>query len=161
MKNLVMIVCVTFCFFISNSSGFARSEKTVVGRLETVNFPKHGMSFKARIDTGAHTSSLHVSHYKLVKIGNETYIEFDTEDSNGNKYHIKTKVHKESSVRNTSGEKESRYVIREEVKLGKMTKLIDINLNDRTELKYKFLAGRNILRGDFVVDVSESHLLGK
>ena len=50
--------------------------------------------------------------------------------------------------------------IDEEVKLGDITKLININLSNREHLKYNFLIGRNLVRGDFVVDVSQSHMTG-
>lgn len=138
----------------------ADAKKTVLGRVERIALPKYGISFETRIDTGAHSCSLHVINQKITKVDDVDYIEFDTEDSEGKRYHIKTRVHRESLIRSTAGETTTRYVIREEVKLGKVTKEVNINLNDRTELKYNFLLGRNFLRGDFVVDVARSHLLG-
>ena len=36
----------------------------------------------------------------------------------------------------------------------------NVNLNDRNNLKHRFLIGRNLLIGDYIVDVSQSRLLG-
>lgn len=141
-------------------TGAVASSKAVIGRVEKMSLPRHSVAFEARIDTGAHTCSMHVMNYKVSEFNKVKYIEFDTEDQRGNRYHIKTQLHKESIVRNTSGESERRYVIREEVQLGNIIKAVDINLSDRSDLTYNFLIGRNFLRGNFLVDVSLSHVLG-
>ena len=136
--------------------GLAKS-KQVIGRVEEVSFPDLKMAFEARIDTGARTCSLHVVNEKVTQEGKEKYIEFDTEDRNGKKFHIKSRVYRTANVRSTNGEVSTRYVIREKVTLGGVTRLVNITLNDRTELRYNFLVGRNFLRGKFLVDVSLSH----
>ena len=59
-----------------------------------------------------------------------------------------------------SGFSSKRYVIREKIKLGKIEMDIPLNLNNRTQMDYKFLIGRNFLFGRFVVDVARSHVLG-
>lgn len=154
-------ICLSLLLLCSAAVAEAASAKTVIGRVERLSLPKHELTFEARVDTGAHTSSLHVTNHEITTVGKNKYIEFDTEDRAGNVYHLKTRVHKESLVRGTTGKAEKRYVIREEVTLGKVTKKININLNDRTSLKYNFLIGRNLLRGDFIVDVARSHVMGE
>lgn len=156
MKHLKHISVLIALIFLYSPICFA---KTIIGRIENVTLPKLGLTLQARVDTGAHTCSLHILNAVPSKVGNETYIDFDTEDGKGNKVHVKTKVIKETAIRSTSGEKESRYVIREEVQLGKIKKLVNINLNDRSNLKNNFLVGRNFLRGDFLVDVSLSRVM--
>ncbi len=155
MKKILPLLIVAL--FLPSISIADQHRKLRIGRIEKITLPKHNISFEGRIDTGAHTCSIHVTNAKITKVGKIKYIEFDTEDRNGNKYHIKTKVHKESHIKKTDGEADARYVIRELVQLGNITKEVNINLNDRSKLKYNFLVGRNFLRGDFVVDVSLSH----
>ena len=141
------------------TTGGSRS-KMAVGRIERNSLPKYDISLQGRVDTCAHTSSMHAIDPKVMKINKNKYIEFDTEDSKGQRYHIRAKLYREASIKSTTGDANVRYVIREEVKLGDVTKTININLSDREQLKYNFLIGRNLLRGDFVVDVSQSHILG-
>lgn len=140
--------------------GTKRNDKIIVGRVERVYFPKYNFSLSARVDTGAHTSSLHVLNLKVVTQEGEEFVEFETEDRQGKKYPMKAKVEKVSKIKTNTGESGKRYVIREEVRLGSVSKEILINLNDRSEMKYGFLIGRNFLRGNFVVDVALSHALG-
>ena len=51
-------------------------------------------------------------------------------------------------------------LIKEKVKMGNLEREILINLNDRTNMDYKFLVGRNLLLGRYIVDVARSHVLG-
>jgi len=70
------------------------------------------------------------------------------------------KVESTQRVANAGGFSGRRYVIREKVKLGSVTREISINLNDRDKMVYKFLVGRNFLLGHFAVDVARSHVMG-
>jgi hypothetical protein len=63
-------------------------------------------------------------------------------------------------VSNTAGFISRRYVIKEKVKMGNIEREVLINLNDRSKMVYKFLVGRNLLLGRFIVDVARSHVLG-
>ena len=51
-------------------------------------------------------------------------------------------------------------IIKEKIKMGDIEREVLINLNDRTKMEYKFLVGRNVLLGRFIVDVARSHVLG-
>jgi hypothetical protein len=70
------------------------------------------------------------------------------------------KVDTTQKVSNTAGFVSKRYVVREKIKMGKIEREILLNLNDRSRMDYKFLVGRNLLLGRFVVDVARSHVLG-
>ena len=146
-----------FLLFVSQTISSNQKAKLIIGRVEKIEFPEWEIAMDARVDTGAHTCSLHVINEKLIEKGSDKFLEFDTEDSTGKIYHMRAKIFRMSKVRNTAGETTQRYVIRQKIKLGGITRLVNINLNDRTELKYNFLIGRNFLRGKFLVDVSLSH----
>ena len=70
------------------------------------------------------------------------------------------KVGATQRVSNTSGFVTRRYVIKEKIKMGNIEREVLINLNDRSKMEYKFLIGRNVLLGRFIVDVARSHVLG-
>lgn len=139
----------------------AKKKRHTIGRVEYIEIPNWGgLRMEARTDTGARSCSLHVTNEKTYKEQGVTYVEFETEDSKGKKYHVRTRVYQRSFIRSTSGQGEYRTVVRERVKLGPVTKTVRISLNDRSKLKYNFLIGRNLLIGKFVVDVSLSHTMG-
>jgi ribosomal protein S6--L-glutamate ligase len=152
--------CFAFtCFLSLPETAPAQARKTVIGRIERVSIPAFGLSLEGRIDTGARKCSLHAFHEKEVRSGGESFIEFSTTDDQGKILRMKSRIVERIMIRTTGGESSHRYVIREKVTLGSVTRDVHINLNNRSGLIYKFLVGRNLLRGTFVVDVSQSHVL--
>lgn len=135
-------------------------EKVLIGRVEWVELPEHKLKHKARIDTGAKTTSLHAVNIEEVEQRGELFVKFQTVDAEGKKVELLRKVDTTQRVSNTAGAVTKRYVIKEKVKMGSIEREILINLNDRSGMDYKFLVGRNLLLGRFIVDVARSHVLG-
>ncbi len=135
--------------------------KKVIGRIEIVEFPNFG-SFKvqSRIDSGAKTCSLHAEDIEEKIIDGKMHVQFKTFDFEGKPFVFTREVVDMKKIRSTSGKAARRYVIREEVELGGIVHKVNINLNDRDKLNFKFLTGRNLLMGNYIVDPSHSHLLG-
>ena len=135
--------------------------KTVIGRVERVELPNLNINLEARIDTGAKSCSMHFSKETFFTRDGKEYIDFETEDRLGKKYKKQAQIIKLGKIKSTSGESNERYIIREKLKIGNVVREVSISLNDRSKMKYKFLVGRNFLRGAFVVDVSQSHVMGE
>ncbi len=135
--------------------------KVVIGRIEWVEFESPGFSVQARIDTGAQTSSLHAENIEEKNIDGELYVQFETFDQSGEKYVLLKRVINSTVVRRSTGESAHRYVVKTRIQLGGQSHEINVNLNDRSGLRYRFLAGRNLLMGNYVVDVSQSRILGR
>lgn len=135
-------------------------EKVLIGRVEWVDLPELKIKQKARIDTGAKTTSLHALNIEEVDQRGELFVKFQTVTSEGKVIEVVRKVEITQKVANTAGHVTRRYVIKEKVKMGNIEREILVNLNDRTKMEYKFLVGRNFLLGRFIVDVARSHVLG-
>lgn len=135
-------------------------EKVLIGRVEWVALPDLKIKHKARIDTGAKTTSMHAINIEEVQQRGELFVKFQTVDSEGKTVELVRKVDTTQRVSNTSGFVSRRYVIKEKIKIGAIEREVLINLNDRSKMEYKFLIGRNVLLGRFVVDVARSHVLG-
>ena len=54
------------------------------------------------------------------------------------------------------GEFDHRYKVRLTLKWNDFEKEVVVTLNDRTDMEFPLLIGRNFLRGDFLVDVEKS-----
>lgn len=159
MKVLFLTIFLIFGF-VSNSSAQLLKEKVLIGRIEWVSLPELKVKHKARIDTGAKTTSMHAVNIEEVEQRGELFVKFQTADSEGKLIQVVRKVDTTQKVSNTSGFITKRYVIKEKIKMGNIEREVLINLNDRSKMDYKFLIGRNVLLGRFIVDVARSHVLG-
>lgn len=135
-------------------------EKVLIGRVEWISIPEIKIKLKARIDTGAKTTSMHAINIEEVEQRGELFVKFQTLDSEGKVVELVRKVGTTQRVSNTAGFVSRRYVIKEKIKMGNIEREVLINLNDRSKMEYKFLIGRNVLLGRFIVDVARSHVLG-
>ncbi len=136
-------------------------KKTVIGRVEWIKTIDPEVRFRARVDTGAQTNSMHAESIKEIERDGAKYVEFTTAGADGKKITLLKKVLKETKVKSTSGVSSKRYVVQMEVILGGKKLSTNINLNNRKALRHNFLIGRNLLLGNFIIDVSQSRLLGE
>ena len=136
----------------------ADSLKQIAGDTEVVFIEDANLSFKARVDTGAKTSSIHAENIELDLSGDPRGkpISFDLVTKEGLSRKIKTRVSSVIKVR-TSEMAEHRYVVPLLMKWNDSSKIVLVTLNDRTKMKYRLLLGRNWLHGDFIVDVDKNN----
>lgn len=135
-------------------------KKTVIGRVEWISTVNPEVKFRARVDSGAQTNSMHAENIKEIIQDGKEYVEFTTVDDQGTKFRILREVIKKTKVKSTSGHTESRYVIQMDVMFGQKKITTNVNLNNRKALRHNFLVGRNLLLGNYIIDVSQSRLLG-
>ena len=146
--------------FTSAAHAQLLKDKVLIGRVEWVSLPDIKIKLKARIDTGAKTTSMHAINIEEVEQRGELFVKFQTVDADGKIVELVRKVGTTQKVSNTAGFVSRRYVIKEKMKMGNIEREVFINLNDRSKMEYKFLIGRNVLLGRFIVDVARSHVLG-
>jgi len=134
-------------------------KKMLIGRNEMVLFPDLNISsIKARVDTGARTSSLHAFNIELFERAGARWVRFDFEDQRS----LEARLWKQKYVRSSNGKRQSRYFIKTHVEFMKDRQiLVILSLNDRSNMKYPVLLGRRLLAGRFIVDVEKEYVLGK
>gem|GEM_PF-237241 len=135
-------------------------EKTLIGRVEWISTVDPLVNFRARVDTGAQTNSVHAEDIKEILKDGKNYVEFTTYGEDGVKHRFLKEIVKKSKVKSTSGVSEVRYVVQLEISFGGKTIKSNVNLNNRDSLRHNFLIGRNLLLGHYIIDVSQSRLLG-
>lgn len=159
MKVLVLLFGLILSFSTTSYAQLLK-EKVLIGRVEWVSLPDLKIKQKARIDTGAKTTSMHAVNIEEVEQRGQLFVKFQTFDSENKVVELVRKVDTTQRVSNTAGFVSRRYVIKEKIKMGNIEREVLINLNDRSKMEYKFLIGRNVLLGRFIVDVARSHVLG-
>ncbi len=137
-------------------------EKKVLGRKEKITLPELGLNLVlAKIDTGAYTSSLHAEEIRIEEVAGKKLLHFKILMPNHQKFTGKTlafESFREKKVKNSFGQAEVRYLIETKLQLAGETFRAEFTLTDRSSMKNSILLGRKILRGRFLVDVSQTNL---
>jgi ribosomal protein S6--L-glutamate ligase len=138
--------------------------KTVVGSEEWVSLSELQIPFvKARVDSGAKTSSLHATNIQPYQKDNETWVNFDVfpiQNDGKRKITCKALVVDKRVVKSSSGDREERFVVRTEISLNEQKWDIELTLTNRDSMGYRMLLGRQAMMGRIIVDPSESFLAG-
>lgn len=132
----------------------AESHKQTVGATEVIFLEDANLSFKARVDTGAKTSSIHAERIEvdLSSDPRGKSISFFVVTKEGESRKIESRVSSVVKVK-TSEKSEYRYVVPLVMKWNNSKKTVLVTLNDRSSMQYRLLLGRNWLQGDYIVDV--------
>jgi ribosomal protein S6--L-glutamate ligase len=139
-------------------------KKIVLGKEEWCQLPELGLpAIKARVDSGAKTSSLHAFNIQTVEENGKKYINFDIHPIQNDRSIIQTcraLFVDNRQVKTSSGEKERRHVIRTPVTLGGKTWDIEITLTNRDSMGYRMLIGREAMGPNILIDPNTSFNLG-
>lgn len=138
---------------------------TLLGWREWVGVPEMRIPWiKAKIDTGARTSSLHAFDIEEFTEDGIPYVKFlvrpwqaSVEDIT----EVVAKVHDRRAVRSSSGHVEDRIVILTKLKIAGRTITSEITLTNRDEMGFRMLIGRETLRQGFIVNPAKSFLGAK
>lgn len=142
-----------------------KNQAPIIGFREWVSLPNLGlMAIKAKIDTGAKTSSLHAFDIELeqTKLG-KTYVLFKVhplQNDLGLVISCRALMVDRRVVTDSGGHREERYVIRTTFIMSGIRKKIELTLTNRESMKYRMLIGREAL-AQFYIDPSQSYLSGK
>jgi hypothetical protein len=141
-----------------------QKKPTIIGFREWVSLSELQLpAIKAKIDTGAKTSSLHAYDIKLIKKNEKDFVQFKVHPMQKDDSFIvdcEALLIDQRTVTDSGGHKESRFVIQTTIQMGKLKKKIELTLTNRIGMKYRMLIGREALR-QFYIDTSQSYLLGK
>ncbi|GIT99033.1 hypothetical protein TSL1_18540 [Sulfurovum sp. TSL1] len=130
--------------------------KIIIGALEYVRLVPPNVVLKARIDTGAKTTSIDARDITPFERDGKQWVRFVCV-SGEKEYTIERKVVRTVQIKRHGTESQDRYVVEMRIILGNVSQLISVNLNDRDEYKYPVLIGRNFLRDFFMVDVAKKY----
>ena len=138
-----------------------REDKHIIGATAIITETSTGIPFEARIDTGAKSCALHVEKIEIdnpeKRPNKGKKIRFLIKNEHGQSDWIESKVVAVVRVKSSSlkdGKYDRRFKVRLTLKWEDVEKEVTVSLDDRTDMTYPLLIGRNFLRGDFLVDVS-------
>ena len=142
-----------------------QNDKIIVGSEEWCAFPQLGLpAIKARVDSGAKTSSLHAFDIHKFQKNGESWVRFEVhplQDDRRTTVPCEARIVDRRRVKSSSGTSEKRYVIKTALRIGNETWDVELTLTNRDSMGYRMLLGREAMKGRMLVDPSESFCLGE
>ncbi|WP_341957579.1 RimK/LysX family protein [Microbacterium sp. LWH13-1.2] len=138
---------------------------TLIGWREWVSLPDLGVDWlKAKIDTGARTSSLHAFEIQEFDRDGVSWVRFRVkpwQDSQEDTVFVESPVHDRRAIRSSSGHAQERLVVEMLIRLHDREVLAEVTLSNRDEMGFRMLIGREALRQGYTVDPARSFLGGR
>lgn len=134
--------------------------RTIHGWVERIEIVPEGISLKAKLDTGATTSSLNALNKKLFRRDGRKWIAFDIIDPEDEKNTIRLErpIIRHVRIIRHDGSSQRRPVVSIGLCIGPHYRDEEMSLIDRTQLTYQVLVGRNHMRSIILVDSAETFL---
>ena len=135
-------------------------DEAIVGWREWVALPDLGVTaIKAKVDTGARSSALHVFDMTSFRRHGEEWLRFEIHPVQRDATHrmlAEAKLLEYRSVRSSSGESSERPVIITTVEWNGHDWPVEMTLASRDQMGFRLLLGRQAVRGRFLVDAGNS-----
>ncbi|MCP4076150.1 MAG: 30S ribosomal protein S6--L-glutamate ligase [Gammaproteobacteria bacterium] len=142
----------------------SEESKIIVGSEEWCSFTNLGVpAIKARVDSGAKTSSMHAFNIHKFRRDGESWVSFEVHPLQNDRRTVircERPVIDKRVVKSSSGISETRYVISATMKVGVEKWDIELTLANRDSMGYRMLLGRQAMNGRMLVDPSVSFCLG-
>ena len=137
----------------------------VLGWREWVSLPDLGIKrIKAKVDTGARTSTLHAFDVCLEEAADSKIVHFRIHPKQRDLDSViecEAPLLDQREVRDSGGHSEFRYVIESCIKIGSRLITAEITLTNRDNMGFRMLLGRTAMKGYYLVDPGKSYLVGK
>ena len=136
-----------------------------VGWREWSTLPDLGIkAIKAKLDTGARTSTLHTFFVEPYDKDGKEMIRFGLHPFQRRKDYEVTcsaEVLDRRVILDSGGKRDHRYIIRTTLSLAGLEWPIEVSLTNREDLRFRFLVGREAMKNRLMVDPGKSYVLGR
>ncbi len=146
----------------------AAEGKDLIGSLEWIYMTPPGRHYRARVDSGAETSSLSAKNIVEFERDGKDWVRFTFQhdgiekDDDAEPVEIELPIVRTVLIRQASVKKAERRVsVNMTIRLGEQLQTTEFTLADRSRMTYPVLLGRAFLMDLYMVDVSQSYLHGK
>lgn len=141
----------------------------ILGWKEHVWLPDWDLRLRAKLDTGARSSALHISNLEQLPLrptdlDGEHRVAFDVvlgTKASPRYHHVEAVVVRYAVVRDSGARAEKRPVVRTRIVCGPLDVVADVTLTDRSGMNFRMLLGRLTLQGRCLVDPAHGYLVSK
>ena len=141
------------------------SDLHIIGQAEYITVLPQKYRYRARIDSGATTCSMSALDIEIFERDGKKWVRFrlplpadnpkeKLKKSDPQEYPITREV----NIKRHGAEDQIRPAVKLKVHLGDLEGRIEFTLTDRSKYEFPVLIGRNLLNGNFLIDVSRSYV---
>lgn len=175
----LLLRLVVFCLAFSGSlhacayenSPAVHNERVILGWVEFVSIKSEGIIAKAKLDTGAKTSSIHAEDIEYFKRDGKQWVRFRFEKKMRPARHgmpavprqkkiVEAPVKRIVRIKQHTVDFVERAAIDLDMTIGDKTYRTEFTLTDRDAFIYPILLGRRFLESAVIVDPSRIHITG-
>ena len=135
----------------------------IIGSEEWCSFENFGIpAIKARVDSGAKTSSIQANNIKPFYKDTEEWVSFEVNPLQENRsitIKCEAKIYAKRTVKSSMGISEERIVVKTLTTMGSDSFEIELTLANRDSMEFRMLIGREALQNRFLVNPSITNLL--
>jgi len=157
--RILVQLYIMFAIGLMAIAPISAADKSVIGRSETISLEHTDFMIRAKIDTGADTTSIHVDSVQTVHINGEDWVDIVIQNKQNNHLKLRKKVLYTTKIKRHQAASLERPVVELSLCIGNKLFRAPVNLSNRRKYRYAMLIGRNILKGNFVVDVDKINVL--
>ncbi|MDH4145793.1 MAG: RimK/LysX family protein [Acidimicrobiia bacterium] len=141
-------------------------EMVVAGWREWVALPDLGVAYiKAKLDTGARSSSIHAYEPRVHDdVDGTSWVSFEIhpwQSSDRDAVAARLPLIGRRLVRSSTGHEEERFVVATTIRVVGLDVTAELTLTNRDAMGFRMLIGREALRGRVLVDPDRSYLGGR
>lgn len=137
----------------------------VIGWREWVGLPELNVPrIKAKIDTGARSSSLHAFNLETYHVDDQERVRFSIHPSQRRDnlaIQADVPILERRAIRSSNGDVSDRIVIRTQLRILDRVTPMDLTLANRDAMGFRMLVGREAIRHLYLVDPAASFLTGR
>jgi len=126
--------------------------KEIVGWAEHAYLVPGHIELKAKIDTGAESSSVNCECHSYFKRDGASWVRFSIVTSEGSQLTLEREIVRTVKIKRHFGKVQERPVVKLGICLGGVYRVSEVNIVDRSGLEYPMLIGRNFMGDNFLVD---------
>ncbi len=156
MRKIIVTIAWLGCAASQASSALAQLGQPppvmTVGWIEDVVITPGDLEIRAKLDTGARTSSINARHYELFEKNGERWVRFSVTNRLGVTRAFERRVFRIARIKRIKGKSQERPVIMLGICIGNIFRETQVNLVDRDGFNYQMLIGRRFLAKYVAVD---------
>ncbi|MDX1552163.1 MAG: ATP-dependent zinc protease [Marinobacter sp.] len=174
-KSIAAVFFLSPAMLLANAHNDENGDPETLGFVEWVVLEETGLRLKARLDTGAKTSSLHAVNVEPFEKDDEEWVSFqlpladhqDEDDADGADLEevileFSLPVERTVKIKRKGAPSQRRYVVNMEFCIAGATHITEFSLTDRSKFSYPALLGRRFMSDDNILtDSSEAFLAEK